>query len=289
MKLPKYIPKKNIIPTKKWDEKPKGDVYKTPKKDNRELIIIGVVSVFVFIIILILIGSKNRKVNYNEDKYKEKYASEKKGKGKFNKQERGAIDLPEGEIGEWAKAVVYIEGGSVDYDDNMFYAKQSGTGFVISNSGDILTNEHVIHGSDAVMITYFNGNYTLAKVNKSNEDLDIALLNAEKPDEVKPIELGINEDVKIGKPIMVMGFPLGSALGNELTLTKGIVSSVRRMQQGEMGWYQIDAAVNSGNSGGPLIDPEMGQVLGVITSKIQGADNIGFARPISVVKKYFLD
>lgn len=288
MKLPKYIPKKNIIPTKKWDDKPKEDIYKKHNKDNRHLIIIGIISVFVLILILILIGGKKKPVSNNEGKYKENYTSSKKS-GKLNKQERGAVDLPEGELGEWAKAVVFIEGGYVDYDDNMFYAKKSGTGFVINSKGEILTNEHVISESEAIMVTYFNGNYTLAKINKANKELDIALLLAEKPDDVKPINLGPEETVKIGRPIMVLGFPLGSALGNEITLTKGIISSIRRMDNNEQGWYQIDAAVNSGNSGGPLIDPETGKVLGVITAKIQGADNIGFARPIEIVKKYFLD
>jgi S1-C subfamily serine protease len=74
-----------------------------------------------------------------------------------------------------------------------------------------------------------------------------------------------------------------------MTLTDGLVSSIRKNETDQIIWYQVSAAVNPGNSGGPLIDAQSGKVLGIVTAKINEAENIGFARPISLVENRLID
>lgn len=240
----------------------------------------------VFIILLIIIASCSRKPkNLKSENIKKSKKNERITEGK---REERKIDLPEAKLGEYAKAVVYIESGNLNsYEENITINK-SGTGFIFTWDGKILTNNHVIEGSEYIYINFYNGEYVLAEKLKQDANIDLALLKAKFPKDIKPLELGIDEDTKIGNNIMVMGYPLGSKLGSEMTLTKGIISSVRRNETGQLIWYQIDAAVNPGNSGGPLIDETSGKVIGVVTAKINEADNIGFARPIKTVKEYFL-
>lgn len=243
--------------------------------------IAGVIFI-VFLILLLLIASCSRKKREKTNINKNEQIME-------GKRDDRKVELPESGLGEYAKAVVFIESGNLNSYDNNILLDKSGTGFIFSDEGMILTNNHVIEGSEYVYVNYYNGQYTLADIIEKDENIDLALLKAKYPDDVKPLSLGIDEDIKIGKSIMVMGYPLGSKLGREMTLTKGIISSIRRNEQNELVWYQIDAAVNPGNSGGPLLDEQTGKVLGVITAKITEADNIGFARPIKTVYKYFLN
>lgn len=196
--------------------------------------------------------------------------------------------LPEGNIGEWAKNVVYIEGGVRHMTSGRFRKTQSGTGFLFADSGLFLTNEHVIAGCQTIILTFYDGSRREAEVVRSNAELDIALLRANLPVNIKGLSLGNDRDVTIGRKILVMGFPLGSRLGSEMTLTEGIVSSVRFRDGSEPFWYQVSAAVNPGNSGGPLLDENTGEVLGVVTAKVNEAENIGYARPMHVLRRHFL-
>ena len=172
-----------------------------------------------------------------------------------------------------------------------------GSGFVIDRSGHILTNAHVVlnaskvqvaFGSDATSRTYD------AKVLGIDRSTDVAVLKVDAPAEaLTPLTLGNSSGVEVGDPVVAIGNPLGEAR----TATTGIVSAVNRdigSLQGNVqirGAIQTDAAINHGNSGGPLIN-DLGQVIG-ITSQILSDDpnnpqsgniGIGFAVPINTVK-----
>jgi S1-C subfamily serine protease len=176
-------------------------------------------------------------------------------------------------------------------------AQALGSGFVIDKSGHILTNAHVVlnaskvqvaFGADATSRTYD------AKVLGIDRSTDVAVLKVDAPAEaLTPLALGNSSDVQVGDPVVAIGNPLGEAR----TATTGIVSAVNRdigSLQGNVqirGAIQTDAAINHGNSGGPLINDE-GQVIG-ITSQIlsddpnnpqSGSIGIGFAVPINTVK-----
>lgn len=155
----------------------------------------------------------------------------------------------------------------------------SGTGFYLRNHNVIVTNFHVIEGSKRVSIEDQEKNRYLAHVVFGNPHTDIAFLRADKPtfdgavqfDEIKPVE---NRD-----KVWVIGYPFGMPY----TETEGIVSNNNQLMDGRH-FIQIDAAVNPGNSGGPVVDGD-GNLLGVTTAKFNNADNMGFAIPTNIVQE----
>ncbi|MCX6170620.1 MAG: trypsin-like peptidase domain-containing protein [Ignavibacteriales bacterium] len=261
--------------------------YATKKK--REIRFLVVLSgFFLFILFILLIGvGKSRKIRNSEQSHQ--YPSREQQKQNPPIESRPARNLPEGELASWAKSVVYIEVGNMDRTTNTFHSTKSGTGFVAGNYSTIFTNNHVISNGDDILLTFYDGSIRFAQVKKSNPELDIATLSCEIPDGVPSLKINLSDNVKIGRSILVMGFPLGSQLGSEMTLTDGLISSIRKDNSGNLVWYQVSAAVNKGNSGGPLLDRNSGEVLGVVTAKIMEAENIGFARPITIVSKNFMN
>lgn len=158
----------------------------------------------------------------------------------------------------------------------------SGTGFVINTDGYILTNEHVIATGDQYTVYFQDGHMAPAELIAANAELDAALLRVAENTGAMALSLGHSDSVQIGQKVFALGFPLGAKLGDEITVTDGIISSIRYQND----WLQISAAVNPGNSGGPLIRAETGEIIGLITAKIKDADNIGFARPIDACKEF---
>lgn len=266
-----------------FDEDRKNPLEKRTTEGNEEIIskeeligfntniivaaVLGLVILFTLLIILSSVNHKgktsNAKITYKEEK-------------KF--------DIPGGKVGDWAKSLVYIESGRVVNDQ--VYPEKSGSGSVITKNKWIITNSHVIHSSDAVIITFYDGKRFLADVIKEDPVIDIAILKLRDENNYPSLTID-KEEAKIGDKIMVMGFPLGSSLGSELTLTDGIVSSKRKDQNGNLFFYQVNAAINPGNSGGPLLNNETGKLIGIVTSKIKDAENIGFARPITILLREF--
>jgi S1-C subfamily serine protease len=172
-----------------------------------------------------------------------------------------------------------------------------GSGFVIDKSGHILTNAHVVLNASKVQVAFGSEStaktYT-AKVLGVDRSTDVAVLKVDAPAEaLTPLPLGNSSDVQVGDPVVAIGNPLGETR----TATTGIVSAVNRdigSLEGNVqirGAIQTDAAINHGNSGGPLLN-DRGQVIG-ITSQIlsddpnnpqSGSIGIGFAVPINTVK-----
>ena len=161
----------------------------------------------------------------------------------------------------------------------------SGTGFFITEDGYILTNHHVISDASSVKVTLYNGETYDAKVIGSDEDYDIAVLKIDVTG-ATPVVLGDSSKVAIGESVAAVGNPLGEQL--RWTMTNGIISAINRdmVYNGHsMTLLQTNAAINEGNSGGPLINM-YGQVIGITNMKAlsTGVEGIGFAIPTAVIR-----
>ena len=176
-----------------------------------------------------------------------------------------------------------LSASAVDFDtetlyQSVFTVKTStalGSGFAIDNS-HIITNAHVVQNEKAVLVLTYQEERLYAEVEKSDQQQDLAVLRL-KDATVPPLESASLNTVQNGDDIFTVGAPKSMAY----TLTKGIVSNRERTMHG-MTFIQIDAAVNEGNSGGPLLNAQ-GQVIGVNTLKIIDSEGIALAIPIDRV------
>ncbi len=166
--------------------------------------------------------------------------------------------------------------------------KTQGAGVVVSTSGQILTNAHVVNENDRPQIETRNGDIFDAKVVRTDQSLDLALLQAEG-DVITwiPLQLKPTGMPRVGSDVYVVGHPMG--LG--WTVSRGIVSATRK--PGEV-WrtaiIQTDAAISPGNSGGPLLNRH-GNLVGLVVSQVRGAgaENVAFAIPASVIMAFLND
>jgi S1-C subfamily serine protease len=198
-----------------------------------------------------------------------------------------------------APAVVHIETTSrvqqpSDFFGNPFGTTQTqralGSGFVIDKAGHIVTNYHVVRGANAIQVSFSNNEHFSAKVIGVDPSTDSAVLQVEvKSRALKSLPLGNSESVRVGDQVIAIGNPFGL----DRSVTAGIVSAVQRRieapnQLSISHVIQTDAALNHGNSGGPLLNAQ-GQVIGVNAQietggQSQGNVGIGFAIPINTVK-----
>jgi serine protease Do len=161
-----------------------------------------------------------------------------------------------------------------------------GSGFLFSKEGLILTNAHVVFGRHVIIVTLDDGNKTVAKLLGADPIFDLAVLQIPIPPAGHPAaNLGDSDTVQIGEEVLAIGNPMGL----EQTLTRGIISGVNRILPGStlsmtLPLIQTDAAINPGNSGGPLVN-RCGEVIGINSSILADAQNIGFAVPINIAKQ----
>jgi serine protease Do len=159
-----------------------------------------------------------------------------------------------------------------------------GSGFVISADGYIVTNNHVIDKADEIQIEFFNGEELEATVVGTDPNTDIALLKVETDTDLPFVEFGNSDAARVGDWVMAVGNPLGQGF----SVSAGIVSARNRALSGTYDDYiQTDAAINRGNSGGPLFNMD-GQVIGVNTAILSpngGSIGIGFAMSSAVVEQ----
>jgi putative serine protease PepD len=164
-----------------------------------------------------------------------------------------------------------------------------GSGFVYDEQGHVITNQHVVDGAQSVKVTFSNGKTYDATVVGSDPSTDVAVLDVDAPASVlEPLDLADSSQVEVGDGVIAIGSPFGL----EQTVTTGIVSALHRQITSPNDFaidnaIQTDAAINHGNSGGPLLDME-GNVVGVnsqIESESGGNDGVGFAVSSNTVKK----
>jgi serine protease Do len=154
----------------------------------------------------------------------------------------------------------------------------AGTGFIVSADGQILTNHHVIDGADRIMVRLADGRALRAERIGSDPDTDIALIKVATPQPLPHAPLGDSDTLRVGEWVLAIGNPLAY----EHTVTVGVVSFLgRKLFDSSLDRYiQTDAAINFGNSGGPLINSR-GEVIGINAAISSRASNIGFAVPIN--------
>ncbi|MCP9483349.1 Do family serine endopeptidase [Shimia sp. CNT1-13L.2] len=159
-----------------------------------------------------------------------------------------------------------------------------GSGFVISEDGFVVTNNHVIDGADEILIEFFSGEELPAKVVGTDPNTDIALLKVETDKPLAFVSFGDSDTARVGDWVMAMGNPLGQGF----SVSAGIVSARNRALSGSYDDYiQTDAAINRGNSGGPLFNMD-GEVVGVNTAILSpngGSIGIGFSMASNVVTR----
>ena len=167
-------------------------------------------------------------------------------------------------------------------------ATAQGSGFVYDSTGRVITNQHVVDGASSVSVRFASGQTIHAEVVGTDASTDVAVLKVDSlPSSAKPLVLGNSDAVQVGDGVVAIGSPFGLTG----TVTSGIVSAVGREIDSPNnyaieGAIQTDAAINHGNSGGPLFDMH-GRVIGVnaqIKSDSGGNDGVGFAIPSSTVR-----
>ncbi len=163
---------------------------------------------------------------------------------------------------------------------------QGGTGFIISEDGYVVTNNHVIEGADKIEVRINNKEKYAAKLVGKDAATDLALLKIDVKQRLTPLPLGDSDKVRVGEWVMAIGDPLNF----DKTVTVGVVSAKDRSgltadaaTRSFENYIQTDAAINFGNSGGPLLNTS-GEVIGINTAIFRPAQNIGFAVPINTLK-----
>lgn len=165
-----------------------------------------------------------------------------------------------------------------------YITSRTGSGIILSEDGYIVTNSHVISGCDSIVVTLDSGEEYAAFVVGDDSYSDIAVLKIDA-ENLETAVLGDSDQVEVGQPAIAIGNPTGYLQG---TTTFGIISGVDRnmvVNNTVMNLLQTDAAINAGNSGGPLLN-QYGQVIGINSAKvtISGYEGLGFAIPINVVR-----
>ena len=186
-------------------------------------------------------------------------------------------------------SVAFITSNITQAAEGPFGESQSGTatgsGFVVSDKGYIVTNAHVVDGASSVKVKIGDGATRAAKIVGKDDSTDIALLKVDpRGEDLRPLQLGDSDAVKVGDATDAIGNPYGLSR----TLTTGVISALQRQIQAPNGYsiddvLQTDAALNPGNSGGPLLDTA-GRVIGVNSQVESGSNSIGFAVPSNTVR-----
>ena len=263
---------------------------KSSKKTKYPMIIAIILVLYFFIqlgLFRIFSGSvnkTNKSANFN--------FSDNKGVSSFS----GQIDPKsiEGVANKVSQSVVSIVSKSqkgTKYFSSGFGSASAGTGIIVSENGYILTNKHVVEGSSDISVVTNDGNsYDNVEIITTDPLSDIAILKISNAKGLKAAELGDSKALNIGQQVIAIGNALGEYDG---TVTSGIISGIGRTVNASSDdgatketltdMIQTDAAINSGNSGGPLVNAQ-GQVVGVNTAVASEAQGIGFAIPISSVK-----
>ena len=195
----------------------------------------------------------------------------------FAPPDRSAVDMLQGVLPAVVNITTFQTATSGDRRGQ--WVRSAGSGFIISPDGVIVTNQHVIEGGEAIEVTYADGRHALATVVGAMAVVDLAVLKVSLPRKLPALTFGDSSKLRIGDPV----FTIGNALGLGISVSEGIVSALDRDIKTSPydAYIQTDAALNHGNSGGPLVDAA-GKVVGVASALISpttGYAGLGFAIP----------
>ena len=208
-----------------------------------------------------------------------------------------SVNFTEGSIAEVAEKVaesvvsIVTSIKSTSYFGQSYDSSAAGTGVIVTGDGYILTNKHVIDGANKIYVVLDDGTtYEVVEVAAVDPLNDIAFLKIKDASGLKAAKLGDSKTINVGQQVVAIGNALGQY---QNTVTSGIISGTGRsltatdstgsMAEQLSDMIQTDAAINSGNSGGPLVNAA-GEVIGINTATSSAAENMGFAIPISSVK-----
>ena len=179
-----------------------------------------------------------------------------------------------------AEVIAAIEDGLVQ----IITPTGSGSGFVVSEDGLIITNAHLVAEHSQVTLRFANDDHLTAQVAGYDQQSDLAALRPDAPDgrRFHPIPMAGPDSISVGDPVIALGFPLGDQLGRDYTVTTGIVSALRH--ENGVARIQTDAAINPGSSGGPLLDRE-GRLVGVNAETYATYQGISFAIGLAAVRE----
>lgn len=172
--------------------------------------------------------------------------------------------------------------GQPRFEKQQFAAQGTGSGFVYDDDGHILTNNHVVNGADKIIVTFYDGETSPAKIVGTDPDADVAVIQVESKS-YRPLPRGDSDKLRVGEWVMAIGSPFGL----DQTVTAGIISATERGTVGinkYESFLQTDCAINPGNSGGPLVDMN-GRVVGInsaIATMTRSSAGVGFAIPIDM-------
>ena len=175
---------------------------------------------------------------------------------------------------------------AMDFFGTAFPREGTGSGFVIDKQGHIVTNNHVVENAETIEVTLLDETIAEAEIVGVDPFNDLAVVRVDvDPSKLHPVDLSFDGELKVGQRAIAIGNPFGL----DWTLTSGVVSSLGRPLQISsdriiFDVIQTDAAINPGNSGGPLLNSR-GQLIGVNAAIRAGAENIGFAVPLSTVRR----
>jgi S1-C subfamily serine protease len=210
-------------------------------------------------------------------------------RGNLSDLERSTIELFERVSPSVVQVVAHAAAAQPSQEGEGGEKVQSGTGFVWDAAGHIVTNDHVVEGTDDVAVRLSSGQVLRARILGKTPNYDLAVLQVDNPRSLPPpIAIGTSDDLKVGQSV----FAIGNPFGLDQSLTTGIISALKRRLPTQNGReisnvIQTDAAINPGNSGGPLLD-SAGRVIGVNTAILSPSGTsagIGFAIPIDIVNR----
>jgi putative serine protease PepD len=194
----------------------------------------------------------------------------------YRRSYRGVVEITVTEAGSTSP----VPGGGVQ--------QAQGSGWVYDSDGHIVTNDHVVDGATSIKVRFWDGKTYSATVVGVDKSTDLAVIKVDAPSsELHPLAVGDSTQLQVGDGVVAIGSPFGL----EETVTSGIVSALHRAIEGQTNFtindsIQTDAAINHGNSGGPLLNTQ-GQVVGVnaqIKSDSGGNEGVGFSIPSATVK-----
>ena len=215
----------------------------------------------------------------------------------FTGLDGNSANFTEGSIADVANSVsksvvsILTETRTMSYFGGSSTSTAAGTGMIVTTDGYILTNKHVISGANSIYVVLADGTtYENVELVVADPLNDVAILKIKDASELTPVKIGDSKTISVGQQVIAIGNALGQY---QNTVTSGIVSGTGRTLTATDESYsssetlsdmiQTDAAINSGNSGGPLINAA-GEVIGINTAVYADGNNIGFAIPISSVK-----